>query len=90
MIEYGALRIRAMLLGDSDAYRELMAKMSEQDRLADHSAVRFGRSQRRVEVYDGDRLVTVFTLPVTTDWVKVTWRPKTADWQSEVALDWDE
>jgi hypothetical protein len=33
--EYGALRIRAMLLGDPDAYRELMAKMSDQDRLAD-------------------------------------------------------
>jgi hypothetical protein len=30
MSEDGALRIRAMLLGDSDAYRELMAKMSDQ------------------------------------------------------------
>lgn len=29
MSEYGALRIRAMLLGDQDAYRELMARMSE-------------------------------------------------------------
>jgi hypothetical protein len=33
--EYGALRIRAMLLGDSDAYRELMAKMSDQDQLGE-------------------------------------------------------
>jgi len=34
MTEYGDLRIRAMLLGDTDAYRELMAKMTDQDRLA--------------------------------------------------------
>jgi hypothetical protein len=35
MTDYGALRIRAMLLGDADAYQELMAKMTDQDRLAE-------------------------------------------------------
>jgi hypothetical protein len=45
---------------------------------------------RRIEVYDGERLITVFTLPETTDWVTVKWREPTAAWQSEVALEWDE